>query len=93
MFGNAAQLVQSNLPIIFGAVALLLGGFLLLRGAYGLYRHSKQGHHHGMSMAEALWSLFAGFIVIGIVAFAAAGTILFTGAPPTAGAGGAVVFQ
>lgn len=93
IFGNAAQAAMSALPIIIGAFTLGLGAFLLVRGAYGLWRHSKRDHGNSMSMGEAIWSLIAGFVMVGLVAFAAAGAFTFTGGAPTAGAGGAVVFQ
>ena len=46
-----------------------------------------------MTIAEAAWSSFAGFLMLGAVTYAVLGTGTFLGAAPTAGAGGPVTFQ
>lgn len=91
-FGTAASELSASLPLIIGVVCFGLGGFLLIYGGYSLYKHFRHQNHGQGSLALSAASFVSGFIILGIVAFAALGTTTFTGGAPTAGTGGAVTF-
>lgn len=91
-FGTAGTELAANAPVVIGAVTLTLGAFLLIYGGWSLYKHFRYGSRGEGSMALAAGSFLAGFIVLGIIAFAALGTATFTGGAPTAGSGAAVTF-
>ena len=91
--GTAGTEFAANAPVVIGAAGLGLGGYLLPTGGWSLYKHFSPRHRADGSLALAAASFVAGFIILGMVAWAALGTTTFTGGAPTAGSGAAVTFQ
>ena len=90
--GNAGQEFSVNWPVVLGAITFALGPLLVIIGLFLLYKDRKMGSHGHGTLGWGLTSIAVGCCMLGIVAFATAGTFTFTGGAPTGGSGAAVAF-
>lgn len=85
--GRAGQSAGTALDNILPPVAYGLGAFLIIIGAYNIYKHwRKEGRHEG-GMGLAVAATVAGFIILGSSAWVGLGTQTMTAAAPSVRSG------